>query len=137
MGNLFHFFYSMKKLILILLLCAALAVAWLYWQPAEPTNAPASVSNVVKPAPQVTQPSEEDKDDSEKDDQETDVVIDVTGVNFSFSTETIEVNQGDVVTINFESTEGFHDWVVDEFAAATDQVNPGTPTSVTFVADQA
>ncbi len=28
-------------------------------------------------------------------------------------------------------------WVVDEFDAATGKVRPGTPTSITFVADKA
>lgn len=68
---------------------------------------------------------------------ESDVVIDVKGVDFAFDTPEITVTEGDVVTINFESTEGFHDWVVDEFRAGTRQVRPGTPTSVTFTADKA
>ena len=63
--------------------------------------------------------------------------IALTGTNFAFSQEEIRVKQGDTVRIEFESTEGFHDWVVDEFAAATAQVRPGTPTSVEFVANQA
>lgn len=76
-------------------------------------------------------------DNNDADDMEADVVIDISGKNFEFDVTKIEVNEGDVVTINFESEQGFHDWVVDEFDAATEQVNPGTPTSVTFVADQA
>ncbi len=68
---------------------------------------------------------------------ESDVVIDVKGIDFAFDTTEITVNEGDVVTINFESTEGFHDWVVDEFRAGSRQVRPGTPTSVTFTADKA
>lgn len=64
-------------------------------------------------------------------------VFTVTGVNHKFDVTEIKVKKGDTVTINFESTDGFHDWVVDEFDAATDKVQPGTPTSVTFVADEA
>ncbi len=63
-------------------------------------------------------------------------VFTVTGVNFAFNLEEITVKEGDTVTINFESESGFHDWVVDEFDAATQQVRPDTPTSVTFVADK-
>ncbi len=66
-----------------------------------------------------------------------DIVVDVTGRNFSFSTTSITVSEGDTVTINFQSEEGFHDRVVDEFDAKTDKVNPWTPTRVTFVADKA
>lgn len=65
------------------------------------------------------------------------VVIDITGENFAFSMDEITVNKWDKVTINFESTDWFHDWVVDEFDAATEQVRPWTMTSVTFMADEA
>lgn len=66
-----------------------------------------------------------------------DSVIEVKGFNYAYDVSTITVNEGDTVTINFESSDGFHDWVVDEFSAATEKVRPGTPTPVTFVADKA
>jgi cytochrome c oxidase subunit 2 len=62
--------------------------------------------------------------------------FDLSGSNFQFDVKEIRVKKGDAVTINFSAAEGFHDWVVDEFKAATSQVRPGTPTSVTFVADK-
>lgn len=81
------------------------------------------------------------------DDEPTDIIdsmdtldtisFDITWTNFAFSQNTIEVREGQTVTINFESVAWYHDWVVDEFDAATDAVNPGTPTTVTFVADTA
>jgi plastocyanin len=67
---------------------------------------------------------------------QNEVSFNVKGVPFSFDMKEIKVKKGDTVTINFESSEGFHDWVVDEFSAATKQVQPGTPTSVTFIADK-
>lgn len=48
----------------------------------------------------------------------------------------IKVRQGDNVRIEFSSTEGFHDWKVDEFNAATEKVALGKTTSVEFVADK-
>ena len=48
----------------------------------------------------------------------------------------IVVKQGDKVRIEFSSTEGFHDWVVDEFGAATERVSAGGAASVEFVADK-
>ncbi|HMA78741.1 MAG TPA: cupredoxin domain-containing protein [Candidatus Paceibacterota bacterium] len=57
--------------------------------------------------------------------------------NFGYSMDVIEVNEGDTVTINLTSSDGFHDWVVDEFDAATEKINVGEETSVTFVADAA
>lgn len=71
-------------------------------------------------------------------DSEADIkVFNVTGHNFAFSMDEIRVQEGDTVTINFESTDGYHDWVVDEFGAATERVRENTPTSVTFVANKA
>jgi len=64
------------------------------------------------------------------------VTFDITWENYAYSQDKIIVNKGDTVTINFSSTAGFHDWVVDAFDAATAKVNPGTATKVTFVADE-
>ena len=48
----------------------------------------------------------------------------------------IRVNEGDKIRIEFTSEEGFHDWKVDEFNAATQKVNPGTAASIEFIADK-
>ncbi len=63
-------------------------------------------------------------------------VFAVQGVNYGYDIKEIKVKEGDTVTINFESTDGFHDFVIDEFAVATKRVQPGTKTSATFVADK-
>ncbi len=63
-------------------------------------------------------------------------VFAVKAVNYGFDVKEIKVKQGDTVTINFISSDGFHGWNIDAFAAATQKVQPGTPTSVTFVADK-
>ena len=68
---------------------------------------------------------------------EAEVVFDLTGKNFEFSTTEMRVKVGDKVTVNFESVGGFHDWVVDAFDAATEKVSEGGTTSVTFVASEA
>ena len=57
--------------------------------------------------------------------------------NFGYSETEIRVQEGDTVTINLTNSDGFHDWVVDEFDAATDKIRAGETTSVTFVADAA
>lgn len=49
----------------------------------------------------------------------------------------IRVAQGQTVRIEFSSIEGFHDWSIDEFNAATDRVRPNDgETFVEFVADK-
>ena len=82
--------------------------------------------------------TDEEADEDTGEDEAMNVVFDVDGFNFWFSLSTIEVNAGDTVTINLKSTGWFHDWVIDEFNAATAQVSDSDGvTSVTFVADTA
>ena len=63
------------------------------------------------------------------------------GENFKFIQDgvdnpEIKVKEGDKVRIEFTSVGGFHDWVVDEFNAATERVNEGGSTFVEFIADK-
>ncbi|HAT03187.1 MAG TPA: hypothetical protein DCS29_00205 [Candidatus Magasanikbacteria bacterium] len=69
--------------------------------------------------------------------QKPDVVINVTGQNFSFSPASITVKKDQIVQINLTASQGFHDWVIDEFDARTSQINAPGSSSVTFVADKA
>jgi plastocyanin len=55
--------------------------------------------------------------------------------NYGYSMEEIRVPAGTEVTINLTNSGGFHDWVVDEFGAATEKISAGDTTSVTFTAD--
>ena len=69
------------------------------------------------------------------------VTFQLTGENFAFFMDgeeqpELHVKQGDTVRIELTSTDGFHDWVVDEFDAATDRVRTGETATVEFVADQ-
>ena len=71
----------------------------------------------------------------------SDVTFVLTGENFKFVMNGVDnpdlvVQQGDRVKIEFASVGGFHDWVVDEFDAATGRVNDGETTSVEFIADE-
>ena len=65
----------------------------------------------------------------------------VTGDHLRFFINGIEnpeilVNEGEKVVINFKSTEGFHDWVLDEFNAKTNQVTGEQVSAVEFIADK-
>ncbi len=70
-----------------------------------------------------------------------DVLFVLEGENFKFMKDGVDnpelkVNEGDVVRVEFTSVGGFHDFVLDEFSAATKQVNVGGSTFVEFVADR-
>jgi|SRR3989344_8004358 len=65
----------------------------------------------------------------------------LSGENFKFLMNGQEnpdliVNEGDKVRIDFTSGQGFHDFVVDEFNAATDNVSDGGSTSIEFTANK-
>ena len=65
----------------------------------------------------------------------------LTGENFKFvmngvDNPEIRIKQGNKVRIEFTSTDGFHDWVVDEFNAATERVSTNASTFVEFTADK-
>lgn len=60
----------------------------------------------------------------------------ITGKNFSFSETEMRVKKGDRVRVQLTSEDGYHDWVVDEFNAATGRVNTGETTAVEFTVDQ-
>jgi len=68
--------------------------------------------------------------------ENTDVTITLTAKNFEFSQKEIRVKLGDTVKVVFTSEQGFHDFVIEEFDAATERVSDGQTSSVTFVADQ-
>jgi plastocyanin len=79
--------------------------------------------------------------DLERDDNAGNSVNEVktivmTGENFKFlmdgvNNPDIKLKKGDKVRIEFTSKQGFHDWVVDEFNAATKQVRESD--GLTFV----
>ncbi|MFH1400706.1 MAG: plastocyanin/azurin family copper-binding protein [Nanoarchaeota archaeon] len=68
------------------------------------------------------------------------VTFSLTGENYKFMMDgkeapELHVKAGDVVRIEFSSTDGFHDWVLDEFNAKTERVQTGGSSSVQFTAE--
>lgn len=60
----------------------------------------------------------------------------VEGANYKFSPNTISVNMGDTVEITFKNSQGTHDFVIDEFEVATNQIGEGEEETIEFVADK-
>ena len=60
----------------------------------------------------------------------------VTGKNFAFSPSTITVKKGDRVKVIFKNENGYHDFVIDEFGAATKQAQSPTMETIEFTANK-
>ncbi|PIR47860.1 hypothetical protein COV06_00455 [Candidatus Uhrbacteria bacterium CG10_big_fil_rev_8_21_14_0_10_50_16] len=86
----------------------------------------------------------EDRDDSREPEEDTDdnaqapeaISFNVDGFLFGYSEKELRVKKGQAVTINFTSSNGLHDIVIDQLHVASDRINTGEKTSVTFLADQ-
>lgn len=134
----------MKLAISILVVVAALVGVWYLWNSA---SSPVSESDMDADEASESEDNEtagsddgtitEDSADMAGDETDNAVTIEVTGRNHEFDMKEIRVDEGDTVTINFSSADGFHDFVIDEFDAATERVNTGETSSVTFVAEKA
>lgn len=60
----------------------------------------------------------------------------VIGGNFTFAPKAMTVNKGDTVKIIFKNTQGFHDFVLDEFGVKSKQGQGPFEETLTFVADK-
>lgn len=67
----------------------------------------------------------------------TQLTFDVTGGNFWFAPNAIRVKKGDTVKIRFLNSDGFHNFVLDEFNASFEPIRTGETAEVEFVADKA
>lgn len=101
---------------------------------------------VAEPASDAMMPNDEAVMDSgtgsDMKDTEGIATFNLTGENFKFIMDGTEapdlrVKLGDTVRINLTSTDGTHDWVVDDFGAKTERVDTGESASVEFVANEA
>ena len=63
--------------------------------------------------------------------------IEVSSTGLRFSPNEIRVNLGDTLRITYRNGGGRHDWVIDEFDAATPVIAGGQSATVEFVADRA
>ncbi|MEM3091123.1 MAG: cupredoxin domain-containing protein [Candidatus Pacearchaeota archaeon] len=80
------------------------------------------------------------KNNTKSPDQNLKVFV-ITGENFRFIMDGVEnpelkVKMGDKVRIEFINKEGFHDWVIDDFNAATKKIRAGEKATVEFIANK-
>ncbi len=60
----------------------------------------------------------------------------VNASNYKFDTKKITVDKGDTVKVTLKSTEGTHDFALDEFDVKTEILPSGGEQTVTFTADK-
>ncbi len=60
----------------------------------------------------------------------------VTGKNFSFDPSTINVKKGDKVKITFVNSEGFHNFIIDQFSLVSKTTKSPTTETLEFTADK-
>ena len=64
------------------------------------------------------------------------VEVAVEGSQFKFLPATIKAKKGDTVVVMFKSMGGMHDFMIDEFEVATNQIGDGEEEEMEFVADK-
>lgn len=69
-------------------------------------------------------------------DKEVTHLVNLTAANFAFSQSEIRVKKGENIELTLEITQGFHDFVVDEFNARTKQMNVGGKETIEFTANK-
>ena len=114
----------MNKIIIIVLVLSLLLLGVLFIGKKNEVEAPV-LDNVTNTVPKVEEETKTVKE------------FTISGKNFSFTPSTITVKKGDKVKITFENSAGFHDFVIDEFGAATKQTNAPTIEVLEFTADKA
>lgn len=125
-----------------MVLLALVLVAVVYYMAGPRYEKAAEINRTARnmePASQVEEEFIEQLDEIvQSEDEEGSIEeINVFGSNFAFQPAEITVGQGDRVRIIFESVEGYHDWVLDEFDARTDRVNEGDAATAEFTAETA
>ncbi|KKS28559.1 MAG: Nitrite reductase [Parcubacteria group bacterium GW2011_GWA2_43_11] len=130
----------MNKTLSVIVIIILIAGGFWFFMRADDTQTPSTkqTPSTAQTTPVTKQPSTSSATQTPSSQTQTNnrVVFNIKGTKFAYDKKELTVTEGDMVTINFESADGFHDWVIDEFNAATKQVDVGVPTSVTFVADK-
>ncbi len=60
--------------------------------------------------------------------------FEIDASNFKFAPNTMSVNEGDMVKITFKNSQGFHDFVLDEFNVKSKTLPTGQTEEIQFVA---
>ncbi|MBI5139738.1 cupredoxin domain-containing protein [Candidatus Nomurabacteria bacterium] len=123
----------MKNLYIIVLVLAILGLLF-FMKDGKKVEAPTNLDGVD--TPNTVAPLKEETPVGDNKPVVATKEFTVTGENFSFSPSVITVKKGDKVKITFKNSEGFHDFVIDEFGAATKQTKAPATEVLEFTADK-
>ncbi len=137
----------MKNTYIALVLVVLVGVALFFGFKGKNLEAPAEMGNQTENNNAAgTQLTESERPDGEADVLDTSLDLEVAnpnfkefnikGSNFAFEPSMITVKKGDRVKINFENSAGFHDFVIDEYGAATKKTQAPTLEVIEFTADK-
>lgn len=114
----------MSKLIWVIVIIVLIVGGWMYFSNNE-TTTPTNNEDV------------QDAGTGMEDDDVAEVKeFTLDGDNFSFTPNTIEVNQGDMVSVTLRNTDTMpHDFKIDELGVTTSILQPGESQTITFTAD--
>ena len=118
-------------IVLIILIIAAGAYA-LYRNKASKTDNEATPTESEQPASTLPAPPATPPPPAEGEVK----TFTIEAKPFSFTPTEIRVKKGDTVKIVVNNTQGFHDWVLDEFNARTQQTTGPATAEVVFMADK-
>lgn len=124
----------MQKTSLVVLLVLVVVLVFVGFRNKK-SEAPAEVRNEAQESHVDIPPSMppvQDKDEANANVKE----FTISGQNFSFNPNKLSVKKGDRVKITFKNSDGFHDFVIDEFGAATKQTKAPTTEVLEFTADK-
>jgi len=124
-------------IITVVVIIIVVGLGWAYFKKNNPSayqpavnSEPIVMQNALEPGALAGNPADAAEEAPIK-------IYNIDSVNFKFSLTEISVKKGDRVRINLRVTDGFHDWVVDEFNAKTKQIAIGQTDSVEFTASRA
>jgi len=130
---------KISRTFLVLLAVAMLFVVGCSSSSTMPT--PVSVNGAVDEEPTAAEQEVESSPNGEIAETASVKTFVLTAQNFKFMMDgkenpDLRISVGDRVRVELTSTSGFHDWIAEEFNAATGKVSDGQSSSVEFVADK-
>ena len=134
---------------IIIILILGLAGEFYYFHYKRPMrqNAMQAASTGQRPAPGMRMAMAPQKPPTESDQQKqqitagtdtanTEKTFNITGGNFYFVPNKINVNKGDKVIVYMTNAGGFHDFVIDELGVKTPVIKTGEVATATFIASK-